>query len=115
MKIIHHYTDVAAQPAHEAEGVSVRWLLTKGDGAPRFAMRVFDVAPGCSTPYHSHWWEHEVFVLDGDGAVRDASGGETPLGPGSVILVPGNERHCFRSTGSGVLRFICLIPHPDLE
>jgi len=115
VKIIHHYTDVLAHPAEEAEGVTVRWLLTREEGAPHFAMRVFDLAPGHSTPCHSHWWEHEVFVLAGEGAVRDASGEETPLQPGSVVLVPGDERHCFRNTGDSPFRFICLIPHPEAK
>jgi len=115
MKIIHHYTDVPAQPTEEAEGVTVRWLLSREEGAPHFAMRVFDVAPGYSTPYHCHWWEHEVFVLAGGGIVRDAWGGETPLQPGSVVLVPGDERHFFRNTGDCHFRFICLIPHPESE
>jgi quercetin dioxygenase-like cupin family protein len=115
MKVIHHYTDVPAQSAEEAEGVVVRWLLTKEDGAPHFAMRVFDVAPGHSTPYHAHWWEHEVFVLAGQGAVRDASGDQTELRPGSVVLVPGDERHCFRNVGDDTLRFICLVPHTEPE
>jgi quercetin dioxygenase-like cupin family protein len=113
VKIIDHYTDIPAQPAAEAEGVSVRWLLTKQGGAPHFAMRVFDVAPGRSTPYHTHWWEHEVFVLAGKGIVCDGEGGETPLQPGSVVLVPGEERHCFRNEGNSDFRFICLIPHPE--
>jgi len=115
MKVIHHYTDIPAQPTEEAEGVTVRWLLTREDGAPHFAMRVFDVTPGHSTPYHSHWWEHEVFVLAGEGVVRDESGEEAPLRPGSVVLVPGGERHCFRNTGDELFRFICLIPHPEPE
>ena len=113
MKVIRHFTDVPAQAAAEAEGVSVRWLLTREDGAPHFAMRVFDLAPGRSTPYHSHWWEHEVFVLGGEGSVRDESGEETALQSGGVVLVTGDERHCFRNTGDSDFRFICLIPHPD--
>ena len=115
MKIIHHYTDVCARPTEEAEGVTVRWLLTRAEGAPHFAMRVFDVASGHSTPYHSHWWEHEVFVLAGEGVVRDESGKESLLQPGSVVLVAGDEHHCFRNTGDSLFRFICLIPHPELK
>jgi len=115
MKVIDHYTNVPAQTTEEAEGVTIRWLLTKEEGAPHFAMRVFDVAPGRSTPYHTHWWEHEVFVLAGRGVVRDGAGEEIPLRSGSVVLVPGNERHCFRNTGDGAFRFICLIPHADLR
>ena len=115
MKIIDHYDDIPVSPAAEAEGVAVRWVLTEEDGAPHFAMRVFDVEPGHSTPYHSHWWEHEVFVLAGEGAVRDASGEESPLGAGAVVLVPGDERHCFRNTGDATFRMICLIPHLKAE
>ena len=115
MKTIQHYTDVIAQPAPEAEGVTVRWLLTQEDGAPHFAMRVFDVDPGQSTPYHTHWWEHEVFILAGEGSVCNESGEEIPLQPGGVVLVTGDERHCFRNTGDESFRFICLIPHPETQ
>ena len=111
---IKHWTDVPAQQAEGIEGVTVRWVINEDDGAPHFAMRVFDVQPGCSTPYHSHWWEHEVFILDGEGIAVQESG-ETALATGSVILVEGDEMHCFRNTGDSVLRFICLIPFPWLE
>ena len=111
---VKHYTDVLEQQAEGLEGVTVRWVITEEDGAPHFAMRVFDVQAGRATPYHRHWWEHEVYVLEGEG-VAVQEDGETPIGAGSVILVPGNEMHRFRNTGSGVLRFICLIPHMSLE
>jgi quercetin dioxygenase-like cupin family protein len=111
---IRKWTDVPAQQAEGLEGVTVRWVITQKDGAPHFAMRVFDVQAGRSTPYHKHWWEHEVYVLDGAG-VAVQEGGETPITGGSVILVQGNEMHQFRNTGEGVLRFICLIPHMSLE
>ena len=98
----------------EVEGVTMRTVIGPDDGAPVFNMRVFEVEPGHVTPHHSHWWEHEVFILDGEGvAVQDS--GETALSKGSVILVEGNEMHCFRNTGDSVLRFICLIPFQWLE
>ena len=93
-----------------AEGARIRWLIAKGDGAPNFAMREIEVDPGGRTPYHSHPWEHEVFVLEGTGAVVSIRG-EIPLGPGSVVFVPGGEEHNFVNPGRGTLRFLCLIPH----
>jgi quercetin dioxygenase-like cupin family protein len=111
---IKHWTDVAEQEADGVAGVTVRWVINDSDGAPHFAMRVFDVQPGYATPYHSHWWEHEVFVLEGQG-VAVQEGGETAISTGSVILVEGDEMHRFRNTGDGVLRFICLIPFRWLE
>jgi quercetin dioxygenase-like cupin family protein len=111
---VKHWTDVPAQAVEGVEGVTIRWAINKQDGAPHFAMRVFDVQPGCSSPSHSHWWEHEVFVLDGEG-VASGPDGETPISQGTVVLVPGGELHQFRNTGSQVLRFICLIPFEWLE
>jgi mannose-6-phosphate isomerase-like protein (cupin superfamily) len=29
-----------------------------------------------------------------------------------AVFVPPNEVHQFRNTGSGPLKFLCLIPHP---
>ena len=54
-----------------ATGCQVRWLVGPGDGAPNFAMREFEVAPGGHTPRHSHPYEHEVFVLQGSGVVYE--------------------------------------------
>ena len=106
---VEHYTHTQLEPAHGVPGVSVRWVINEKDGAPNFAMRIFDVEPGATTPFHQHDWEHEVFVLSGDGAVgRD--GGQSPIGPGSVVFIPGKENHQFINQGEDVLRFICLIP-----
>ncbi|MBL7202144.1 MAG: cupin domain-containing protein [Anaerolineae bacterium] len=111
---IKHWAEVEEQQAEGLEGVTVRWVINDGDGAPHFAMRVFDVQPGRSTPYHNHWWEHEVYVLKGEGMVVQESG-ETSISSGSVILVEGDEMHQFRNTGDQVFRFICLIPFQWLE
>ena len=66
---VNHYQAVSQQPV-EMEGscgCQVRWLLGEKDGTPNFAMRQFEVAPGGYTPRHSHPYEHEVFVLEGEG------------------------------------------------
>jgi quercetin dioxygenase-like cupin family protein len=96
-------------PNTEIPGVALRTLIGEEQGAPRFAMRVFEVAPGGSTPFHDHWWEHEVFILGGTGVVRTVDG-ETPLKSEDAVLVPGGEMHCFTNIGSEPFRFICVIP-----
>ncbi len=111
---IKHWTDVPAQKAAGVEGVTLRWVLDDKDGAPHFALRIIEVQPGCSTPHHTHWWEHEVFVLTGEGVAVEKDK-ETPIAHGTTLLVEGDEIHCFRNTGAEVLRFICLIPLPWLE
>jgi quercetin dioxygenase-like cupin family protein len=107
MKVCN-YRDVS--PDREIPGVALHLVISAEDGAPHFAMRVFEVEPGASTPFHSHWWEHEVFILAGRGKLR-GNEREWELAPDDVVFVPGDEQHCFTNTGSEVLRFICCIPH----
>ncbi len=107
--IVRDYREVEAQEFPGVEGVTVRWVINEDVGAPRFAMRVFDVQPGAATPYHQHWFEHEVYVLDGTGSIR-AEDGRKPVGPGSTAFIPSMEWHQFVNEGEDVLRFICVIP-----
>jgi quercetin dioxygenase-like cupin family protein len=109
---VRDFQEVEARPA--VEGVTMRVVIGPDQGAPYFTMRVFEVRPGCATPLHSHWWEHEVFVLSGQG-VANTGNEEIPIGHGSTVFVPGSDRHQFRNTGEGVLRFICVVPQDWLE
>ena len=106
-----NFTDVPATVAEPgaAEGVQVRWLIDDKSGAPNFAMRHFEIAPGGYTPKHSHDWEHEVFILTGEGVVW-GNARENPLRPGDVIFLPSCEEHQFRNTGDEPLTMLCMIP-----
>ncbi len=100
------------KPIQEMPGVVKREVINADDGAPNYCMRVFEVDPGSSTPYHTHAWEHEVFVLDGRG-VAVSEQGETSIARDSVVFVPPDEPHCFKNNGEEILRFICVIPFVD--
>lgn len=100
------------EPTEEAPGVLQRVVIGADEGAPRFVMRVFEVKPGSSTPFHSHWWEHEVFILSGKGIVK-GEGREESIKEGTVVFIAPNEEHCFTNTGNDTLRFICVIPLLD--
>ena len=93
----------------DIEGISMKVLMSDKDGAPNYAMRVFDIQPGGHTAYHTHAWEHEVYVLGGNGIVRQGDK-EYPLEKGSFVLVPPEEEHNFANTGGDVFRFICVVP-----
>jgi quercetin dioxygenase-like cupin family protein len=95
--------------AEGAAGVKIRWVIAEEDGAPTFAMREFELAPGGHTPLHVHGWEHEVYVLAGEG-VAVGEEGERPLAPGAAVFIPPGERHNVRNPGAGPLRFLCLVP-----
>ena len=106
---VSHYSK--AEATLEVPGVLKRVVIGAEDGAPNFCMRVFDVEPGSSTPYHTHPWEHEVFVLSGRGVVVDAGKKETEVSGKTVVYVAPDEPHCFTNIGADTLRFICLIPN----
>ncbi len=93
-----------------ATGCSVRWLINETDGAPNFAMRQFVVEPEGHTPRHSHPYEHEVYVLSGDGVVLEGDR-EHPIAAGDFIYVRPDEIHQFRNTGTAPLTFLCMVPH----
>ncbi len=89
--------------------VKIKIPLGEPEGVPNFIMRVFEVAPGGNTPRHTHAWEHEVFVLAGQG-VAFASGKDQTVAPGDALLIEPNEEHQFRNESKEPFRFICLIP-----
>ena len=97
-------------PTEEAPGVAMHTVISPEEGAPRFTMRVFMVQPHASTPFHSHWWEHEVYVVAGRGLVRTEQG-DHPIQAEDVVFVSPEEQHCFINTGTEPLRFVCVIPN----
>jgi quercetin dioxygenase-like cupin family protein len=107
-----HYKDVEEQVPTE-EGVKdtkIRWLLTEKDGAKNFAMRVFTIQPGGHTPHHTHDWEHELFMLEGQAVLR--SGDEKiPFKPGEFAFIKANELHQIRNESSNPAVVMCLIPY----
>jgi quercetin dioxygenase-like cupin family protein len=105
---IGHYRDVPS--TKPLPGVTKRVVIGPEDGAQNFILRVFEVEPGCKSPDHAHDWEHEIFILAGQGKARDREGKETPIAEGTALFIPGGENHCLINTGSDVLRFICVIP-----
>jgi quercetin dioxygenase-like cupin family protein len=90
-------------------GVVMRVVAGPADGAPTFAMRVFEIQPGSATTDHSHAWEHEVFVVSGRGVVR-SDDKERQLNEGDAVMVLPNEPHCFANNSDDMLRLICVVP-----
>jgi len=112
---VSSYEAVEQQPVDMpgAVGCRVRWLIGQNEQAPNFAMRQFEVEVGGHTPQHSHPYEHEVFVLEGQGVVLEQEV-EHPLQPGDVVYVRPDEVHQFRNTGNSPLKFLCLVPNAAL-
>jgi len=105
------YQSVESQAVPGCPGVTIRWLIGENVNAPNFITRVIEIGPGAATEYHTHDWEHEVYVLGGHGYVRDADG-KVEVGLGSCVYVEPNEIHQFVNSGDEAFRFICVIPKP---
>jgi quercetin dioxygenase-like cupin family protein len=107
---IFPYKKVKAETANEgASKLKVRLLITKETGAENFAMRFFEMQSGGNSPFHNHPWEHEVFVLEGEGYVV-GEGRETKFKSGDVVFIPPNEKHQFKNKGEKTVKFLCLVP-----
>lgn len=91
------------------EGVWIRWLIGEDSGAPNFYLRLFEVEPGGHTPFHSHPFEHEVYVLSGEGRIN-ARGSASSISRDTFAFVPADEEHQFENTGDSPLKFLCIIP-----
>jgi quercetin dioxygenase-like cupin family protein len=91
-----------------SKGATIKWLISEKDGAPTFLMRHFTVKAGGFTPFHNHDWEHEVYVLEGQGKVRYEDSTEN-IKAGDAILIPTGKKHQFQA-GSETLKFLCLVP-----
>lgn len=93
----------------QAKGIVGRVVIGKNDNAKNFCMRVFEISAGGNSPFHSHDWEHEVFVHSGEGEFY-GNGQWNPVKGGNVVFIPGNEEHQIRNTGTDKLIFVCLVP-----
>ena len=107
-----HFNDVPLETVsiEGAKKVKIRWLISDKDNAPNFALRMFELEPDGFTPYHTHDWEHEVFVIQGTG-ILVTEDGEKEFQQWDVIYTDPNKYHQFKNSGDSLLRFLCAIPY----
>jgi quercetin dioxygenase-like cupin family protein len=111
MKHVHYSNVELEQPTEEGiKDLKVRWLISKKDGAENFAMRLFETKPGGYSPLHQHDWEHEIFILQGEGIARSKTH-EEPFKEGDVFFIKPMEWHQLINKGKKTLKFLCLIPY----
>jgi len=113
MVIIGKSNDVEPRTYHDGEKVrnaDKRVLVGPRQGAPNFSMRKFTLGRGGCSPYHTHPWEHEVYILSGLGEVRFAGGGSQDVEPGDYAFVPPNDEHQFANRGDEPFEFLCMVP-----
>ena len=92
--------------------------LVSGEIGSRVTLRIAEIPvakPGGKPrgPHCHRGFEECIYVLKGTG-VTVAESGEIPLNPGDIVLIPPNEKHMTRNTGSEPLVLLCFFPEPDV-
>lgn len=85
-------------------------ILSVTDETPNFSMRRFTVGPGGYTFYHSHDYEHEVYILSGCGLLKTKTKVEKIREDMAILIMP-NEIHQFVNDGDEPLVLLCIIPN----
>jgi len=109
--LIRRASDMTGRPMEVdgVQGVTMRLMVGRDDGAPNFAMRHFTVEPGGHTPRHSHNYEHEVYVVAGTARVEE-DGTYHEVSAGDTLFVRPNVTHQFVNNGESPFQFLCLVP-----
>ncbi len=92
--------------------------MVSGEIASGLTFRVVELPvqkPGDALrgPHLHHGYEECIYVLSGEGRTLSESG-ELTIKPGDVVLVPPEEKHVTRNTGSAPLVLLCFFPTPDI-
>lgn len=89
--------------AVEAAGVGVRHLKRVED----IELKVLEIEPDRSTPFHTHPHAHEGVIVAGTGALRFTEEAQ-PLAAGHVFSVDPREPHAIENHGRDRLRLVCM-------
>jgi quercetin dioxygenase-like cupin family protein len=89
-----------------------------GDIGSRISVRIAEIAPpkpgdAPRGPHLHDGFEECIYVLKGTG-VTCAERGEIAIRPGDIVLIPPNEKHYTRNTGSEPLVLLCFFAVPDV-
>ena len=79
-------------------------ILGPDDGVPNYVMLYVRHEPGGSSAHHTHAWEHQAFITEGEGILW-CDGKEYPIKQGDAVLVPPNSgaplhQHRYRNAQS---------------
>lgn len=100
-----------------ADKVKVQYLIDERHGSDRFALRIYTVEKGGHTPLDEHEYEHHVYVLSGQGLLRETRNNSLAarrLSEGDALFVPSNAVHQFINERAEPFIFLCVKGNPKL-
>jgi quercetin dioxygenase-like cupin family protein len=97
-------------PVLRARGARMAVLIGPDDGASRFVMRRFFLAPGGRIPAHSHESiEHEQVVVRGEMVIGLNDETHT-VRAGDAVFIPAGTAHWYENRGAQEVEFLCVVP-----
>lgn len=110
MRVVNY---LEVEPLKSAPGIGalppglVLRKVTGSEDNASFTMRVVEHTPSDTPPHgmHSHPWEHQMFVVSGQG-VAIGEKGEISLKAGDVIFIPADEPHTLAPRGDTPFLFV---------
>ena len=111
MKVLSH-DEIEATPVDMpgATGCKIRCLIDDTDGAPTFAMRHFEVAPGGFTSLEKHLHTHIVIGARGTGLLTMGNR-RIVVEPMDVVYLQPLEVHQLRNETREPFGFLCIVDH----
>ena len=101
--------DMEGMDGQKTKGVWIQWLIREDQGAENYALRLFTLEPGGVIPKHQHPWEHEIFILSGEGIIG-AGETEVTVHEGNFLYIEPDIPHWYRNESDKELKFLCIIP-----
>ena len=120
MGVIHRFTgdrqqfawqDIATDtyPGETGKLVTRQELISSRDGAQKFAVRYFEVAPNGHSALDNHEHDHGVIVLRGRGILL-LNDEKHEITFGDIIYIAPFETHQFENHSDEPFGFVCVIP-----
>ena len=97
------------KPIIKSVGAVANPVLCPDDGTPNYVMLWVQHPPGGSSAQHVHAWEHQAYIVEGEGVLW-VEGEEYPIRAGDAVLVPPDVEHQFRNTGEVTLSRVTVNP-----
>ena len=96
--------------------VRVRYLIDKRKDSNHFSLRLHTVEKNGHTPLDQHEYEHQVYILRGQGFLKEEKSGPAlrDLREGDSIFIPSNAVHQFMNERDEPLVFLCVKGNPRI-
>ena len=93
----------------EVRNAAMKVRIGGKEGWADHVMRIVELGPDGYTFRHKHPWPHINYMVEGTGTLF-MEGREHSVEAGAYAYVPADTEHQFRNSGTGIFRFICIVP-----